>query len=183
MYLGWERKMKTLKIALLASVALVGVNSAVQAADLVVLDPMVQEFATGFDWDGPYVNVSAFGVATNFGPGFLGGVAGTIGVGGTSDSFYYGAELTGVIIGFPGLAFAGELKGRLGVLVSDDFLLYATAGVGAANLGGITPYGILGVGAEFAVTDTMSIRAQYQADIFAPNAIGHVGAIGLSWYF
>ncbi len=179
MYLGWERKMKTLKIALLASVALVGVNTAVQAADLVVLDPMVEEFATGFDWDGAYFNLSAVG-------GFpiqAYGVTGAIGFGATSDSFYYGAELVGGVFG---PALFGTLEGdvRLGVLVSDDFLLYGVAGVGAAFIGGgMLPYGVLGAGAEFAVTDTMTIRAQYQANISAGPFVQHVGKIGLSWYF
>ena len=167
--------MKTLKIALLASVAAVGFGSAAMAADLIVMDPMVEEIATGFDWDGPYVNISAYG-----GIGAAAGVTGTIGVGGTSDSFYYGAELTGAYV-WPLNTFALEGDVRLGFLVSDDVLLYGLAGLG--TVGGVLPYGILGAGMEFAVTDTMSIRAQYQADIFGPGDVGHFGKIGLSWYF
>lgn len=172
--------MKTLKIALLASVAAVGFGSAAQAADLVVLDPVVQEFATGFDWDGAYINVSVYGGVTDFSPNIY-GVAGTIGFGGTSDSFYYGAEVAAVYDGlFQDFALRGDV--RLGVLVTDDVLLYGLAGLGYA-VGNQTAYGILGAGVEFAVSDSMTIRAQYEAEMYDFGGIAHVGAIGLSWYF
>lgn len=149
------------------------------AADLVVLDPQIQEFATGFDWDGPYINVAAIG---GF-PISAYGASVTLGFGGTSDAFYYGAELTGAILG-PALFGAVEGDVRLGILVSDEFLLYGVAGVGGAFFGGpVLAYGVLGAGAEFAVTDTMTIRAQYQANISAGPFVQHVGKIGLSWYF
>ncbi len=177
--------MKAYQIAFVAAAALTGFAPHSYAADLVVMDPMVQEIATGFDWNRPYINVSAsYQILPN--DAFTSLYA-TIGIGATSDTFYYGAELTASIIAFPApndVLLEGDA--RLGVLVSDEFLVYGLAGAGVvfqANGGPNIPYGLLGVGGEFAVNDSFSIRAQYQANFYATGAIGHVGKIGASWYF
>jgi hypothetical protein len=143
------------------------------------------EMATDFDWSGPYANVSLVGVVDVFGvvpP--MGGVSGTVGIGGTVGSFYFGVEANAAVVGAPGFIIgAVSTDVRLGVAVTESALIYTLGGIGEVFFGGggMLPYVFGGLGAEFAITDEMTIRAQYQLDLaILPS---HVGKVGVSWYF
>lgn len=163
----------------LASVAALGIASSALAADL---DPI--EMATDFDWSGPYANVSVVGVidAFNVIPP-MGGVSGTVGIGGTVGQFYFGVEGNAALVGTPGFivgALSTDL--RVGVAVTESALIYTLGGVGELiTTGGMLPYVFAGLGAEYAIGDDMTLRAQYQMD--ASVTLSHVGKVGVSWYF
>jgi outer membrane immunogenic protein len=115
-----------------------------------------------FDWSGFYAGV--FGTAatsTSDGADFGGGFS--LGVNAQFDFILTGAEVT-----VRGLSDAsdldidGQLLGRAGILVADDLALYGTAGFGLDFGGASDGAVILGAGAEYALNDTVSLRAQYQ---------------------
>ena len=66
--------MRTIKIALLATVATAALSSAGFAADLVIEQPVLEEpvidNSYGFDWQGPYAGLWAAGLTT---PGLCAG--------------------------------------------------------------------------------------------------------------
>lgn len=168
------------KTALLASVAAIGFGTSAMAADFV--DPI--EMATGFDWSGGYANVSLVGVIDAFGfipP--LGGVSGTVGIGGTVGQFYFGVEGNAAVVGTPGLIIGAlSTDVRVGVVVTDSALIYTLGGIGEIFTGGgMLPYVFAGLGAEYVIGDNMTVRAQYQVD--ASITLSHVGKVGVSWYF
>ena len=76
----------------------------------------------------------------------------------------------------------GDVSGRLG-FIADAALIYAHLGVGANSATGA--YVPVGVGAEFAVADNLSIKAvdAYQWDLDNGAQSAHVGKIGFNWHF
>lgn len=169
--------MRTLKIALLATVATAALSSATLAADLIIADPVVDNYAPVGDWEGPYFGAFLSGQSQPavFGLGVALGVNVLI-----DDSFLAGIE--GELAYLGNGSWQGQVDGRLG-FVADPALLYAFVGVGANSVTGT--YVPVGVGAEFLVTDALSLRAEYQfqwdTDSAAQDA--HVGRVGLFWHF
>ncbi|WP_439601495.1 outer membrane protein [Devosia sp.] len=117
--------------------------------------------ASGYDWSGFYAGV--YGVAqsspergTQVGAGIAAGVNAQF------DFFLIGGEvalqgLTGDTID----TAYGQITGRGGVLVTDALLAYASAGYGM-DLSGQGERDLLaGGGLEYAVTDDISINAEY----------------------
>ena len=156
---------KTLGLAALASAATLGAAS---AADLITVPtstqaelPIVED--VGFDWTGFYAGVH--GSAQN------GSVSGTqyglgaqAGVNAQFDFYLLGAEVavTGLTgNGTVGETSYGQILGRAGLVVSDNVLVYAAGGYGI-DLGVPDEQdALLGGGVELAVTDSVSVRAQY----------------------
>ena len=67
--------------------------------------------------------------------------------------------------------------GRLG-FVADQAVIYGLAGLGwNSGTGGFVP---VGVGAEFAVADNLSLKAEYNYQ-WGPNI--HVGKVGFNFHF
>jgi outer membrane immunogenic protein len=137
-----------------------------QAADAITLpvaeNPVpIYEEPAGFDWNGFYAGV--YGVAqmspawgTQYGLGINAGVNAQF------DFFLVGAEVA--LHGLTGGAISttyGQILGKAGVVITDDVLLYAAAGYGI-DLGapGEDDF-LLGAGVEMAVTEDLSVRAQY----------------------
>jgi outer membrane immunogenic protein len=152
------------KIALAALLSVVPVAGAL-AADAIALpiaDQAVPIYEDeGFDWNGFYVGVHGLGQMSPVG-GTQYGLGVNMGVNAQFDYVLIGAEvaLQAVTGGNVSTAYA-ELLGRAGVLVTDDVALYAAAGYGI-DLGAPAEDDLLlGGGVEFAVTDQVSLRAQY----------------------
>jgi opacity protein-like surface antigen len=175
-----DSDMRTLNIALLATVAAAALTTATVAADPVVMvsepAPMMMDAATG--WDGPYAGIFVLGQT---------GPAGGFGIGVNAG---LNMDTSGMLLGVEGdIAYIfgnhlqGQAVGRVGVMISDGAAIYALAGFGASS--GTGAYVPVGVGVEFAVADNMSIKAQYEYhwDIDSAAQQAHVGKIGLNWHF
>lgn len=155
----------TLALAALATSASIGVSA---AADLITIPtstqaelPVVEN--VGFDWSGFYAGV--YGTAQN------GAVSDTqyglgvhAGVNAQFDFYLLGAEVA--VSGLPangtvGETTYGQVLGRAGLVVSDNVLVYGAGGYGI-DLGVPDEQdALLGGGVELAVTDAISVRAQY----------------------
>ena len=164
--------MRTLKIALMATVAAAALSSATLAADLVIVDEPVIDNSYGFDWEGPYAGL------------WIGGLT-------NPNVFALGADLgvnvlldSSILAGVEGNAswesnstWSLQAHGRIG-FVADQALIYGLAGVGwNSGTGGYIP---LGVGAEFAVADNVTLKAEYNYQ-WGPNR--HVGKLGVNFHF
>ncbi len=121
----------------------------------------VAEGDSSFDWTGFYAGV--YGVAQSSPVGGVQyGVGLALGGNVAFDFFLVGGEVA--VQGLTGGAGATsyiEAVGRAGVLVSDNVAAYATAGYGF-DLGAPVEDDLLaGAGLELAVSDNLSVRAQY----------------------
>jgi opacity protein-like surface antigen len=164
--------MRTLKSALLATVATAALSSATLAADLVIDAEPIIDNSYGFDWEGPYAGLWAGGL-TNPGVFALGA---DLGVNIMLDSSLL-AGLEGNLSWETNNTWSVQGHGRLG-FVADQALIYGLAGVGwNSGSGGYIP---LGVGAEFAVADNLTLKAEYNYQ-WGPNR--HVGKVGFNWHF
>jgi outer membrane immunogenic protein len=112
------------------------------------------------DWSGFYAGI--FGTAQQSDAnGTQAGLGLTAGVNAQIDFVLVGAEvnlqgLTGDTVD----TTYGQVVGRGGVVLNDDVLLYAAAGYGWDLAGGDSDM-LAGGGVEFAVTDELSLNAQY----------------------
>lgn len=116
----------------------------------------------GFDWSGFYAGV--YGVAQagatsgmQYGPGIQAGVNAQF------DFYLVGAEVAvqGLDGGTATETSYGQILGRAGLVVSDDVVVYAAGGYGL-DLGPPDQQDVLlGGGVELAVTDSISLEAQY----------------------
>ncbi len=138
-----------------------------------------------FDWSGFYAGL--------YGSVQHGQVSGTqpglginAGVNAQFDFYLLGAEVavTGLADNGAGDTSYGQLLGRAGLVVTDDVLLYTAGGYGM-DLGPVTEEDVLfGGGVELAVTDSISVRAQYLHSF--PTAGGNTKdqfAIGANFHF
>lgn len=121
----------------------------------------VYDAPRGFDWDGFYAGF--FGAVqsspdydTQLGIGF------DVGVNAQFDFFLIGGEVA--IQGLTGDTFDtayGQVIGRAGLLLTDQVLVYAAAGFGADLNGAGETDALLGGGVEVAVTEDLTVGAQY----------------------
>ncbi|GHA10485.1 hypothetical protein GCM10007989_00810 [Devosia pacifica] len=153
---------RSLSIGVAAAALMV---SGAQAADLIIPttpEPIYEP--AGFSWDGLYAGVEAGGIFTDGIDDDVGGViGGVVGVNFTvADPFLLGAELQGDYVWMDGddaglfLALA-----RVGAVVTDEVLVYGSAGVGVSVTDGDDD-GVfaLGGGVEVAVTENVSVRGE-----------------------
>ncbi|WP_395814941.1 outer membrane protein [Devosia sp.] len=169
--------MRTLKLALLATAATVAFSSATFAADLIVSEPAMIDNTVGFDWEGPYVGLwlggqttpSVYSLGANLGVNVM-----------LDQSLLAGFE--GEIAWLSDSSYQGDIEAKLG-FVADVALIYAHVGVGSNSAtGAFVP---VGVGAEFAVADNVSLKAEYTYQWDFDNAAqsAHVGKIGINFHF
>lgn len=171
--------MRTLKLALLATLAVAGVSSAASAADLIVdasPAPVVVDNYSAVDWNGPYAGLfisgqtdSIYGLGANLGVNTL-----------ISSNLLAGVE--GSVQWLNDDSWQGQVNGKLGFAV-ENFAFYGLAGVGANSE--TEAYAPIGVGAEVKLTDDFSLKAeyQYQYDFDDSSEDAHVAKIGFNWHF
>ncbi|MDB5505669.1 MAG: hypothetical protein JWR75_307 [Devosia sp.] len=206
--------MKFARTLMLGVAALTIMGSAVQAADLILpppamLDPIYE--SPMFDFEGLYVGVqggaffplkngdagSSFG-SIDHTAGLIGLVAGANFL--VTDMFLAGLEVQGnflfggnttssdevsvAAISGAGYAAEGLILGKLGVVLTDNVLAYAAAGVGV--MGGNAfgdnsgAFYAVGGGLEFGVTDNLGLRGEVlYRHLFNDQASG-VSGHGLS---
>lgn len=135
------------------------------ASDLITVPVGTSEVAvpvaSGFDWSGFYAGV--YGVVqsnpvrgTELGAGIAAGVNAQF------DFFLVGGEVA--LHGLTGDTIEtayGQVTGRGGLLVTEDLLAYASAGYGMELSGTGERDFLAGGGLEYAVTDDISVNAQY----------------------
>ena len=138
------------------------------AADLITVPtstpaemPIYEE--PGFDWTGFYAGVH--GAAQNGSTsGVQYGLGAQAGVNAQFDFYLLGAEVavTGLADnGVVGETSYGQILARAGLVVSDNVLVYAAGGYGMDLGAPAEQDALLGGGVELAVTDSISVRAQY----------------------
>lgn len=171
--------MRTLKLALLATLAVAGVSSAASAADLIVDTapaPVVVDNYSAVDWNGPYAGLfisgqtdSVYGLGANLGVNTL-----------INSNLLAGVE--GSVQWLNDDSWQGQVNGKLGFAV-ESFAFYGLAGVGANSE--TDAYAPIGVGAEVKLTDDFSLKAeyQYQYDFDDSSEDAHVAKIGFNWHF
>lgn len=117
--------------------------------------------AVPFDWNGFYAGLYGVG-RTSPVQGDQLGVGVNAGVNLAFDFYLVGAEVAveGLTGDSSNTSYADVLA-RGGLLVTDDVLVYAAAGYGVDTGAPAETDILLGAGAEFAVTDNVSLRAQY----------------------
>lgn len=148
-----------------AGMLLAATAGAATASDLITVpvgtSDVAVPVATGFDWSGFYAGVYGVVQASPVrGTEVGGGIA--AGVNAQFDFFLIGGEvalqgLTGDTID----TAYGQVTGRGGLLVTDDLLAYAAAGYGMELSGTGERDFLAGGGLEYAVTDDISINAEY----------------------
>lgn len=186
--------MRSLVLGVSAAVLLAG---AAQAADLYIPStpqPIVE--SAGFNWEGLYIGVqggligSVESESENDSAGLVGLHVGTNFL--ASGSFLLGLEGTAEYI-FSDYSDSALflINGRAGFLVTDDVLLYGIAGAGVLyNVDSEDSTGVyqLGLGAEIAVSDNISLRGQVAGlggfddandDLFD----SYKATVGLSFHF
>ena len=169
--------MRTLKLALLATVATAGLSSAAFAADLIIDEaPVLIDNTASFDWEGPYAGLffsgqttPAFGLGANLGINFL-----------LDQSLLAGIE--GEVSWLSDNSWQGQVDGRLGFIV-DQAVIYGFAGYGFnSDTDGYVP---VGAGVEFAVAEDLSVKAEYQYQWDLDNSAdsAHVAKLGFNFHF
>ena len=174
-----ELHMRTLKLALLATVAVAGVSTAASAADLIVNTappPVVVDNYSAVDWNGPYAGLfisgqtdSIYGLGADLGVNTL-----------INNNLLAGVE--GSVQWLNNDSWQGQVNGKLG-FAAENFAFYGLAGIGAnSETEGYVP---VGVGAEVKLTDDFSLKAeyQYQWDIDGDDDDVHAARIGFNWHF
>lgn len=156
---------KVTAIAIVATTLSVGTGF---AADLITIPtstpvemPLHED--VGFDWSGFYAGVYG-GAQNGAASGTQYGLGVQAGINAQFDFYLVGAEVA--VHGIAGNGAVtetsyGQLLGRAGLVVNDNVLVYAAGGYGI-DLGPADEQDVLlGGGVELAVTDSISIEAQY----------------------
>jgi opacity protein-like surface antigen len=169
--------MRSLKLALLATAAVAALSSAAAAADLIVDVPIDEPVIdNSFSFDGAYIGAfvqgqtpAAFGIGINFGVNAL------------MDNLLIGAEFSGAYLTGPN--WDGQFTGKVGGLVSDNAIIYAYSGVGSKTFTSF--YVPIGIGAEVAVADNVSIKGEVQYNWDLTNGAENSAAarVGLNFHF
>ena len=112
-------------------------------------------------WSGFYAGVYGVGQASPAG-GTQYGLGLDVGVNAQFEFVLVGAEVAvHGLTGGAGSTTYVEALGRVGVPVADNFLLYAAAGVGVDAGPPAESDALFGAGVEYALSDDVSLRAQY----------------------
>lgn len=151
-------------VALIAAIATANAFAADQITVPTSAGPVVMPIHddAGFDWRGFYGGV--YGVAqAGATSGTQSGLGVQAGVNAQFDFYLLGAEVAvqGLADGSAAETSYGQILGRAGLVVSDDVVVYAASGYGL-DLGPPDEQDVLlGGGVELAVTDGISLEAQY----------------------
>ena len=172
--------MRKILITMVASALMA--TSAMAADPVITVEPTYMP-ASSFDWDGFYMGVGISGTA--YTPPLTSGAIDIIaGLNVTSGSMLFGAEgwIGGYSDSSPSSGWGGGLKARLGALITPEALLYVSGGGQFYDLGG--QYGFIGAGAEFAVTDNVSLDLEYKYLGWSNTLYtGHSLGVSALWHF
>ena len=169
--------MRTLKIAMLATVATAALTSATLAADLYIDAPAVYSPApsASYGLDGAYAGV--YVLADTHTTSFGGGVG--LGVNFVNDSFLLGIEGDASVT--TAAEFYGQIVGKAGFVAGDSAAVYGLAGFGVDTHSGF--YVPVGIGAEFMVSENLSLKAQGEYHWTGGGSDPLVGKVGLNFHF
>jgi opacity protein-like surface antigen len=178
--------MKALAVLLLATTSLAFAPAvfAADPPDLIVDDePMVDNT---YGWDGMYVGVGVGYEAWEPSPPAEDAITGSLIIGGNMsfDSFLIGVEGYATAIYYLDDDWGGRLgvTARGGALVGDMALIYAHGGVYYDF--DFDWHGTVGLGAEFMVSDNMSIDVRYTyADDLDSDFSSHGIGVSAKWHF
>ena len=188
--LSEEDAMKLLTLSAVTTLALAGSLHTVAAADVGLIPtsgalamPIAGE--PGFDWGGFYAGVYG-GLQRSDASGSQAAFGVDAGVNAQFNFYLVGAEVAvhGIAGGDAGTSSYGQILGRAGLIVTDNVAVYAAGGYGM-DLGAPDEQDILlGGGVELAVSDRVSIRAQYLHGfpLEGDNAKDQV-TVGASYHF
>jgi len=158
--------MSLFRILTIAALSTVSSVASSMAADLITVPmstPVEMPVAEGkaFDWSGFYAGVYGGGQFSPTGGDQL-GLGISVGVNAQFDFYLLGAEVAVEgLTGGVGDTSYGQILGRAGLVVTDDVVVYAAGGYGM-DLGAPQEDDVLiGGGVEIAVTDSLSLEAQY----------------------
>lgn len=167
---------------LLAGVAAVGFATSAQAADLLIggLDPVYS--SPLFNFEGFYVGATG-GAAIVPGPGTVGTIGVVAGANfEVADGILAGVEWQGDAL-WNGGGFVGAsamFLGKLGGYISDQAIVYGTAGAGWVDS---TPSYAFGAGIEMAVAQQISVRGELLGTgTWGGMPDGAKANIGLIWH-
>lgn len=156
-----------MKLLIPSIAAILGFTGSVVAADVGVIPisngpniPIAGDAA--FDWSGFYAGVYS-GVQRSDSVGSPAALGVDLGVNAQFEFYLIGAEVAvhGIAGADAGTSSYGQILGRAGLIVSDNVAVYAAGGYGI-DLGTSDEQDmLLGGGVELAVSDRVSIRAQY----------------------
>lgn len=164
------RVFRPLGIGILSALAITAGVTMAHASDLISVPvqsgagavPVAGAGTSGYDWNGFYagffgaVQHNSSDDSTQLGAGIAAGVNAQF------DFILVGGEVTLEGLTDQQLDTAyGTVIGKAGVVLTDDVLLYAAAGYGRDLGGSARSDLLLGGGVEFAVTDDVSLKAQY----------------------
>jgi outer membrane immunogenic protein len=152
------------KLGLVAWILLAG---SVMAADPIDISTSSSPVAVpvhdqkGLDWGGFYAGIYG-GVRVDTASGTQPTLGVQAGVNAEFDFYLVGAEVAVEgLTGGVGDTSYGQLLGRAGLVATDDVMIYAAGGYGI-DLGAPADKDVLvGVGAEMAISESLSIEAQY----------------------
>lgn len=156
--------------------------SAAGAADLQIggVDPIYD--SPLFNFEGFYAG-AALGAGAFPGTGIVGTVGGVAGANfALTDAFLTGVEFQGDVLwnGGGGVGFNALFLGKLGGYLSDDMVIYGTAGGGWVN--GVGSYA-LGAGIEMAVMEQVSVRGEAMATgSWGTWPNGGKATVGMLWH-
>jgi outer membrane immunogenic protein len=139
-----------------------------------------------FDWNGFYAGV--YGVAVEAGGGVQAGIGVQLGVNAQFGFYLLGAEVAvhGIEAGLADVGGTGygQLLGRAGLIVRDDTLVYAAGGFGLDLSTTDESHLLLGAGLEIAVTETLSVEAEYLHGFpIAGSESNDQITLGANWHF
>ncbi len=143
------------------------------------VEPAPTYNSAGFDWDGFYTGIGLTGLAISTGTNA--GMADIIaGVNVTSGDVLFGVEawVGGWSSSLPSSGWGGGVEGRVGYLIAPEALIYLSGGGYATSTGGSA--GTVGLGAEFAATDALSVDLEYKYWM-ASGATGNSIGASLNW--
>jgi len=171
--------LKKISIAALAGVVM---TAGAQAADPVInysSEPSQAYSASAFDWNGFYLGLNNAYVNSGGAEWGIGGVAG---FNVQDGAMVYGAELEANALVAGGVVTGGlyQATARAGYLVSDDVLVY---GVGGAGYDTGVGHGLVGAGMEFALTQEVTLGAEYNYLFNTGGTVGHEIDGKVRWYF
>ena len=144
----------------------------------------IAEGDSGFSWTGFYAGI--YGVAQSgpvSGSQFGGGI--NVGVNAQFDFFLVGGEVAFQgLAGGAGATSYGQVVAKGGIVVSDDLAIYGAAGYGIDTGAPVEDHLLVGGGLELAVTDDVSLKAQYLHGfpITGANPVEQV-SVGANFHF